>query len=221
MQHTRSPPYHPQSNGQAERFADTFKRALLKSREEGITDEMLQDSLFVYRTTSNLTTIDGRSPAETPVGRKLRTVHHALIPTNALTQAPGPNFNNRFATGEAVYKRDYRPDHNSWTDASMSACHGKMYDVSVSGTIWKRHRYKLRPRHTNAKATDAQHLLLLDILLNTFAIPDALTDTVPSSYAAGSSDKVLQITVISNRCWGESIFPQTGLILEISLKMNL
>nr|VZI47161.1 unnamed protein product [Spirometra erinaceieuropaei] len=40
LQHLRSPPCHPQSNGQAEHFADTFKRALLKARGVGTTDEI-------------------------------------------------------------------------------------------------------------------------------------------------------------------------------------
>ncbi|BHF64309.1 hypothetical protein SprV_0200731100 [Sparganum proliferum] len=53
IQHLRSPPYHPHSSGQAERFVDTFKRALLKARGEGTTDEIVQEFLFSYRTTPN------------------------------------------------------------------------------------------------------------------------------------------------------------------------
>nr|VZI04460.1 unnamed protein product [Spirometra erinaceieuropaei] len=64
IQHLRSPPYHPQSNGQAERFVDTFKRALLKARGEGTTDEIVQEFLFSYRTTPNPASPGGVSPAE-------------------------------------------------------------------------------------------------------------------------------------------------------------
>ncbi|PIO54612.1 integrase core domain protein, partial [Teladorsagia circumcincta] len=51
IRHIRSPPFHPQSNGQAERFVDTFKRGLAKLKREGPSTEALQDFLMAYRAT--------------------------------------------------------------------------------------------------------------------------------------------------------------------------
>ena len=75
--HVQSQPYHPQSNGQAERFVDTFKRALLKTKEEGTTtEEILQEFLLSYRTTGSVK--NGMSLAEAFMGQKLRITLDAL-----------------------------------------------------------------------------------------------------------------------------------------------
>ena len=172
INHLRSPPYHPQSNGQAERFVDTFKRALLKSRGEGTTEEILQNFLFVYRTTPNPATPEGISPAEALMGRKLRTVHHALLPhkpTGRLSTEP----NNEFENGALVYARDYRPGSKTWIEGVIMKRRGKvLYEVSTTAGCLVRHKNQLRPRASATSRELPDNPIPLDILLDTFNLPN-------------------------------------------------
>ncbi|KAF7234150.1 hypothetical protein EG68_12381 [Paragonimus skrjabini miyazakii] len=84
IQHLHSPPHHPQFNGRVERFVETFKRALLKFREEGPTGKVLQRFLLSYRFTPNPAILNGLSPAEALMGRKLRTKFDAMIPVTGM-----------------------------------------------------------------------------------------------------------------------------------------
>ena len=69
------------SRGQGERFVDTFKRALLKAKEEGTTtEEILQAFFLSHRTTPNGAVKNGMPPAEALMGRKLRITRDALRP---------------------------------------------------------------------------------------------------------------------------------------------
>ena len=52
-------PYHPKSNGEAERFVKSLKHALKTSNEEDIM-KSLEQFLFSYRTTPHSTTVVGR-----------------------------------------------------------------------------------------------------------------------------------------------------------------
>ncbi|BHF75306.1 hypothetical protein SprV_0501840200 [Sparganum proliferum] len=136
IQHLRSPPYHPQSNGQAERFVDTFKRALLKARGEGTTDKIVQAFLFSYRTTPNPASPGGVSPAEALMGRKLRTTFHALVPTGAQPAQTSPVSRSKLSIGTPVFVRDYRTGFPDWIEATIVAHRGSMlFDVDVGDDI--------------------------------------------------------------------------------------
>ena len=105
--HLRSPPYHPQSNGQAERFVDTFKRALLKGGGEGPTEQVITKFLTSYRSTPNPNVPDGKSPAEVMFGRRVRTVFNAMLPSKLVDErSHNPSIRN-FNVGDKVYIKSY------------------------------------------------------------------------------------------------------------------
>ena len=71
IKHITTPRYHLRSNGQAERFVDTLKRALKKA--SGIpTDKALQQFLQVYRITPNPNTPLAVSPNDVCQKDKIR-----------------------------------------------------------------------------------------------------------------------------------------------------
>ena len=75
--HVTSAPYHPSSNGLAERAVQTFKHGILRIAGATIL-EWLSKFLFKYRITPHTTT--GVSPAELLMGRRLRSRLDLLYP---------------------------------------------------------------------------------------------------------------------------------------------
>ena len=77
IRHIKTAPYHPASNGLAERAVQTFKEGL-KKLTEGSVETKLARFLFQYRLTPHSTT--GKSLAELLMGRQLRAHLDKLIP---------------------------------------------------------------------------------------------------------------------------------------------
>ena len=70
IRHTLSSPYHPASNGEAERFVRTFKEAMKAGKNDGLTlQHRLASFLLTYRTTPHSTTTTGTPPCELLMGR--------------------------------------------------------------------------------------------------------------------------------------------------------
>jgi len=79
IKHIRLAPYHPATNGEAERFVQTFKHAMKAAKHDsGSFDTKLARFLLMYRNTPNATT--AQSPAELLFHRTLRTQLSLLQP---------------------------------------------------------------------------------------------------------------------------------------------
>ena len=79
IKHIRCAPYHPSSNGCAERFVQTFKRAISSGIHRNLSrEQQLMSFLLTYRTSPHSTT--GVSPCKLFFNRDLRTRLDLLFP---------------------------------------------------------------------------------------------------------------------------------------------
>ncbi|CAS01079.1 Protein CBG26654 [Caenorhabditis briggsae] len=175
IKHLRSPPFHPQSNGQAERFVDTFKRALVKLKREETTQEALQTFLMAYRSTPCASSPGQLSPAENFLKRKMRTIMDLMLPTHLPidTSSKSDKMKQQFdrhhgakwrcySVGDPVFVKDYRSP-NTWLPGIVIARSGSVkYTVRCNGLEWIRHVYQLRRR---------DHLPSSSHLLDCFDLP--------------------------------------------------
>lgn len=144
IEHLKTAPYHPQSNGQAERMVDTLKRALkkLKGGEQTVA-ENLQTFLRTYRSTPSQATPNGRSPAEEFLGRPVRVTLDLLRRQETRTPQQNEKQNKQFnvkhgakerpfAVGELVSVMCHRGNHTIWAPGVVTKQRGQVnYDVKV------------------------------------------------------------------------------------------
>ena len=109
---------HPQSNGQAEHFVDTFKRALLKLKRERITTEILQTFLLSYRTTPNGAVKNGMSLAEALMGWKRYITLHAL--GSCKQQQKQDTCNDKGQIFTVGFAQNFRFGQPNWAPGTIS-----------------------------------------------------------------------------------------------------
>ena len=120
IKHYKSSPYHPATNGLAERFVQTLKRALRVSRKEPRTlQHRLANFLLTYRNSRHAST--EVSPATLMINRDVRSRLHLLRPDllGTVMRAATRQVMDRsaaveraFSLGERVVVRDYRQGYN-------------------------------------------------------------------------------------------------------------
>ena len=162
--HLSGPPYHPATNGAAERLVQTFKQALRKSSLP--PKRALQEFLMQYRRTPNSS---GYSPSELLLNRQIRTRIDTLLPSPAHVAQQKQNKDScrseansmrgvvskvtrQFKAGDTVYALYYGPRRDKdprWVPAVIKKALGtRSFNVKVipRGPVWRRHLEQLQPR---------------------------------------------------------------------------
>ena len=160
--HQKSPPYHPASNGLAERAVQILKQGLKKIRN-GTIEERLSKLLFNYRITPQSTT--GISPAKLLFGRNLRSRLDRVKPDTSRKVeykqqlqkfSHDSHASNRFfVEGEEVYARNFR--HSPpWVAGKIIKATGLSFKIKLrDGRIIRRHQDHIRKlKDTNAPVGD-------------------------------------------------------------------
>ena len=158
IKHMVSAPYHPASNGQAERMVWTLKEAL-KNLKEGDTETQLCKFLFKYRITPHSAT--GVSPAELLVGRRLRSALSLLRPERVVSLrekqygSMGTKKTRSFAVDEPVLIKNYGSGPE-WIPGVVADVKGSVnYRVLTGdGRLIHRHVDQVQPRRAMIEGTD-------------------------------------------------------------------
>lgn len=162
INHVKSAPYHPQSNGQAERLVDVVKRFVKKAALVHGPTMKLQDCidsfLICYRSTPSAATPGCVSPAKAHIGREIRTNIDMLRPNILNTLGADENMERQFNERYGAKARYFQVDDNvyarkkadtPWFKAHVTATIGsKMYMVlDENGKSHRVHANQLLKRH--------------------------------------------------------------------------
>ena len=152
IRHTLSAPYHPATNGEAERFVQTFKNAMKSYNANASTvHTCIPKFLLSYRTTPHTTT--GVCPSLLLMGRRIRSKLDLMLP-----DAKSTNEEKMFRKLEEIKKirsfevedkvmvRTYANNKEKWTPGTVTKVLGTLhYEVEVNGNVLKKHIDQLQP----------------------------------------------------------------------------
>ena len=155
IKHIRCSPYHPSSNGAAERFMRTFKEATKTGHHDGKSlKHRLANFLLTYRTTPHATT--NETPCILFFGRSIRTRLDLMRPSTDGTvqqkQAVQKKHHDRCThlreldVGQPVLVKNCQPG-SDWIRGVVKLQLGPLaYQIELSdGRMWKRHVDHIKP----------------------------------------------------------------------------
>lgn len=165
IKHVTGAPYHPPTNGQAERTIQTIKNKLKKVSELPWQDRVVK-VLFHMRTSPS--TVTGKSPAEILNGRRFRTALSQLHPDTVVTLDKEEEEDRRkndekkikrFSNGDQILLRIYNMNQRWKRGVVVKQVAPALYEVQTEdGIVHRRHVDQLlRTRSPNDTHTECNN----------------------------------------------------------------
>jgi hypothetical protein len=156
IKHITSAPYHPATNGLAERAVQTFKRGMKSLGESGSIETRVSRFLMSYRNTPQTTT--GQTPAFLMMKRNPRTRLELLKPdlkghvyqkqAGSVYQHDQHGKSRDFYVGDPVYFLNFGRGPKWFSGNIVSRTGPLSYLIeSQDGRIYRRHQDQIRFRH--------------------------------------------------------------------------
>ncbi|CAM4597728.1 unnamed protein product [Leuciscus chuanchicus] len=206
IQHITSAPFHPASNGLAERAVQSFKQGIKKIKGDTLETRIAR-FLFNYRITPQ--TMTGLSPAEMLMSRRLRSTLDLLLPDmkskirkKQLKQKEQHDAHSKwrsFSPGDDVYTRNYSHGPR-WVPAVVEENTGPVsYTVQTGdGRVMRCHVDQIKKRHTIVtgetpmpeRTEEPTSLQVSDTVLEALPADSAVTTSVRERMTASETAQV-------------------------------
>ena len=161
IKHLLSAPYHPATNGEAERFVQTFKKSLRAGKDDsGTVPQKLARFLLTFQTTPH-----AMAPAELFLKRQVRTQLDLLKPSVEGhvrdRQMEQKRYHDRhvqersFQVGQPVLARKLREGEKFVRGSVIRKLGPANYEIMVQGQVWKRHGNQLLAYKGNTNESES------------------------------------------------------------------
>ncbi len=189
IKHNTSAPYHPASNGLAERAVQIVKRGL-KKVTSGDIGARLAKVLFTYRITQQSTT--GLTPSELMFGRQLRT-RLDLVKPNVEQRVEDRQAKQKEYHDKRARSRTFQVDDKvfvknalgkpRWIAGTVAAVTGPVsYHVKLNdGRMRRCHQDQLRNRETESESSDTFESEPMDLTIPLPVLEESDEEQPPSS----------------------------------------
>lgn len=143
IQHIKTTPFHPASNGLAERFVRTFKTAVTKNLEDNLS---VKDAVLKFLNTYRFMPNDeGKSPAELLRVRQVRTIWSQLFELRRETIQRSSSEITKYQINDTVYVKNFGKG-KKWLKGIISGRIGRViFLINTEKGTCRRHLNQIKP----------------------------------------------------------------------------